>query len=106
MILFRSMPNGPRGGGAQAGYLPGFLSEEDPRPAREQIDANYQHGGGWRPYRGFTMDPQTYVLSAPDDPDLAPIAYSRLRSETLYLYPYEWLAIVQPDGSFEVSRVN
>lgn len=28
------------------GYLPNMLNEHDPRSAREQLDDNYQHGGG------------------------------------------------------------
>lgn len=36
------------------GLIPSFLSESDPRPAREQFDENYQHGGGWRPLPNFT----------------------------------------------------
>ena len=30
------------------GLIPSFLDTEDTRPAREQIDANYQHGGNER----------------------------------------------------------
>jgi hypothetical protein len=37
------------------GYIPSFFSENDPRSAREQINENYQHGGGWRPLKGFKM---------------------------------------------------
>ena len=31
------------------GFIPTFLHVDDPRPAAEQIDAAYQHGGGWKP---------------------------------------------------------
>ena len=37
------------------GLLPMMLDPSDPRPAREQFDENYQHGGGWRPFNGFTL---------------------------------------------------
>jgi hypothetical protein len=29
-----------------------------------------------------------------------------LRDEEIRFYDYSWLAIVQPDGSFEVARVD
>jgi hypothetical protein len=89
---------------AMLGYIPGFLSEDDPRPAREQIDANYRHGGGWRPFKGHT---RTAVgLRYPGDPPMALLATSRLRDEVIEFYDCQWLAIVQPDGSFEVCRMD
>lgn len=30
------------------GLIPLFISNDDPRSAVEQIDENYQHGGGWK----------------------------------------------------------
>ena len=41
----------------QLGMLPYFIDPNDPRPAREQLDANYQHGGGWVPSRGLHPRP-------------------------------------------------
>lgn len=87
------------------GYLPSFLSEHDPRPAKEQIHENYQHGGGWNPMQGWTLGPAN-TLTYPGDPPLPPIAKYRLREELILLYPSSWLAIVQPDRSFEVARVD
>jgi hypothetical protein len=88
------------------GYLPFFLSEEDPRSAAAQLDENYAHGGGWHPQDGFTFDPVSWVIRYPGDPPHRPLAIARLRDELLLFYPYEYLAIVQPDGSFEIARVN
>ena len=46
-------------------------------------------------------------LKYPGDPPLKPIAaVSRLRDEVILFYPHDWLCVVQPDGSFEVSRVD
>lgn len=86
------------------GFLPSFLDDQDPRPAREQIDANYRHGGGWQPMKGFERTPAG--LKYPGDPPLPLLAVSALRLEKIEFYDYQWLVIVQPDGSFEVSRMD
>jgi hypothetical protein len=90
----------------QLGEIPHFLDESDPRPAREQFNVNYQHGGGWRPMLGFTMTPEDFVLHFPGDPPLAPIALMQLRQETILVYDYSIVAIMQPDGSFEAARMD
>ena len=87
------------------GYLPGFLSENDARPAREQIDQNYRHGGGWEPFHGFTMLPNG-DLAYPGDPPCELLAETRLRDEVIRFYHHSWLAVIQPDGSYEISRVD
>ena len=88
------------------GFLPTFFSPRDPRPAREQIHTAYLHGGGWRPQKGFTYNPQTRTMKYPGDPAFKPLAIAKLREETLIFYEAEYLAIIQPDGSFEMARVN
>lgn len=87
------------------GFLPMFLDERDPRSAREQIDANYAHGGGWHPLAGFKMLDDNSI-QYPDDPPYEVLATATLRDEKLYFYNHEWLAVVQPDGSFEVNRMD
>ena len=87
------------------GLIPGFLSEDDPRPAREQIDASYGHGGGWRPYKGFTMG-ENHSLLGKGDPPLDVLAFTKLRDELICYYQYSWVAIFQPDNSFEVARLD
>ena len=88
------------------GFLPGFISEDNPKPAREQIDDNYRHGGGWNAFRGHTFNPETYAISYPGDPPLRPLARTRLRDEVIYFYPYAWVLILQADGSYEIARVD
>lgn len=90
----------------ETGYLPSFLDPNDPRSAAEQIDANYAHGGGWRPMSGHTMNANTQFLKYPGDPALAPIAHGWLRHEQIVLYNSSVVAIIQPDGSFQVARVD
>lgn len=87
------------------GFIPQFLSEADERPAAEQFNERYAHGGGWQPFKGFTMD-QSWSLHYPGDPQIDAVAYMKLRDETIVVYPYAWVAIIQPDNSFEIARMD
>jgi hypothetical protein len=88
------------------GLIPWWIFSGDPDPVWKQIDKHYQHGGGWRHGNmGFKMG-EGAKLSYPGDPDLYPLAQMRLRDELLLFYDYAIVAIVQPDKSFEVSRVD
>lgn len=86
------------------GYLPYFLSEADPRSAREQLNANYKFGG-WRPFPGFELGADN-SLNYPGDPPEFPLAQAKLRDELIVLYPHDWVAVIQPDRSFEVCRMD
>lgn len=86
------------------GFLPTFLDLDDPRPAREQFHENYQHGGGWRHIKGFVRNGA--VLRFSDDPPYHPIAVMLFRNEQIFVYRHGFVAIVQPDESFEVSRLD
>lgn len=88
------------------GFIPSFLSEADPRPAREQLDSNYRHGGGWRPFDGFTFDPVTRTIQYPGDPLFHPLAVTKLREELIYVFPHAWVLILQQDGTWEISRMD
>jgi len=96
----------------ELGALPDFINQNDPRPAREQFDANYQHGGGWRPMKGFTQQRNRagkpgIVLEYPGDPPYHPIASWPLRHELIVVYRYSWVAIFNTkDGTFEVARMD
>lgn len=82
-----------------------FLSEHDPRPAAEQIDDNYAHGGGWSPFKGFTVL-EDGSIQYPGDPAHPILAETRLRDEIIRFYDSSWLMIMQPDGSYEISRID
>ena len=86
------------------GYIPRFLVSDDPRPARVQFDQSYL--GGWYKMEGFTLNPKTMSLKYPGDPPLLPLAVAELGYEKIYVYPHAWVLILQPDGSFEVSRLD
>lgn len=87
------------------GLIPSLLSSLDPRPAKEQIHENYEHGGGWTPnVVKFTLDDEG--LHYPGDAVMIPLAEAKLRDETIRFYTHAWTAIIQPDGSYEVSRLD
>ena len=93
----------------QLGYIPDFLSEDDPRPAREQINANYTAGGGWQSFKGngkHTFDPKTHAIKYPLDPKLEPLASAKLRDELILYYRHSWVVIVQPDGEWDIARMD
>jgi len=87
------------------GFLPGWLDENDPRPAKEQFNQNYQHGGGWDPFEGFKLIKNNW-LTYPDDPPLRPLAQCQFRDELIVFYDHAWVMIKQADGSFEVCRMD
>jgi hypothetical protein len=86
------------------GLIPHFLSNGDARPAREQFASNYAHGGGWRPFPGFEM--RENGIKYPGDPLMPLLAEGKLGSETIRIYECAWVAVVQADGSFEISRLD
>ncbi len=96
------------------GAIPSFLTLHDPRPAREQFNDAYAHGGGWRPFEGFALENFSHrsdntgkaALLYPGDPPTPEIARCILREETIILFAHSWVAIVQRDGAFEVSRMD
>lgn len=89
---------------AAVGIIPVFLSETDPRPAREQFAERYI--GGWMPIEGFAFHPDTLTLTYPGDPPMYAIAKATLREETILVFPHAWVLILQPNGTWEVSRMD
>lgn len=94
-----------------AGLLPSFFSPKDPRPASEQLNDAYAHGGGFLPFKGFILghDWQNVNYASihyPLDPPMWEVSRATLREETLILFEGAWLAIVQPDGSNVICRVD
>lgn len=92
-----------------AGYLPQFFDERDPRPAREQAHTAYAHGGGWSAFKGFTLNggrESTFSLSYPGDPPMRELSRAQLRDELIVLFQSDWVAIIQPDNSYEIARMD
>jgi hypothetical protein len=93
---------------ALLGFVPLFLSVTDPRPAAKQFDERYAHGGGWHPFSGFfrlSNEEDNWDLGWSDERYHA-LAYTRLLDEVIVYYDLSWVAIFQPDGSFEVIRMD
>jgi hypothetical protein len=90
------------------GLLPSMLNESNPAPAVEQLDHNYQHGGGWHDFKGFTLGGHDGrpTLRYPGDPPMRAIAETKLRDERIILFMGSWVAVVQADGSMRVSRMD
>lgn len=94
-----------------AGIVPMFLCPDDPRPAKTQINEGYAHGGGWRKFDGFTAlidwnDPRGSQLDYPGDPPMLAKAYCCFGEELVILFVHDWCAIVQPDLSYEIARLD
>ncbi len=87
------------------GLLPEMLDPRDPRSAAVQIDANYSHGGGWHSFKGFKLTPEGN-LQYPDDPPRRALATAKLRDERIILFEGDWVAVIQPDGSMDVARID
>lgn len=95
----------PRATLEHMGFIPSFLSDDDPRSAKEQLNEGYAFAGGWDPFKGHTMD-DNENLHYPGDPPQKPLCELRLRDERIVLYPHAWVAIIQPDKSFEICRMD
>lgn len=108
MLNFRITEAGHRRGftPGHLGFIPGFLSPLDQRPAREQINEAYRHGGGWRPFNGFVVQSDGTSIKYPGDPAYPCLAEAKLREETIRYYDSSWVGIFQPDGSAEFSRLD
>jgi hypothetical protein len=91
------------------GFLPEILLDEDVRPVKEQLNDRYAHGGGFRPFGNekFKLDRMTMVLRYPGDPPFVPAAFTQIGNETVIFYPQcSLLLILQPNGDWEVTRVD
>lgn len=94
------------------GYIPTFLAEDDPRSAKEQLHANYAHGGGWHEFKGFNFDPskpeiEDWELRFPGDPPMKLIAATKLHDkEVIAVFENAWVAIVQKDLTYEIARMD
>lgn len=96
----------PRADPMMLGYLPEMLREDDPRTAREQFNDNYSRGGGWVPFHGHTFNRTMLVLTYPGDPPMHAIAETKLRDERIIMFECAWVIIIQPDGAYEIARMD
>lgn len=97
-----------------AGYLPMIIVPQSPEPAKVQIEQRYAHGGGFYKFNGFNLvgDRDTpaghLCLSYPDD--LLNHEISRIHlpktDELVVLFEGSFVAIIQANGDFEVTRMD
>lgn len=89
------------------GMIPYWLSSDDPRPAKDQLNTAYVHGGGWHSFgQGQWRITRSNFLHYPGDPPLIPLAEINMRDELIVIYDCSIVAIIQPDRSFEVARMD
>ena len=86
------------------GIIPQFLSEYCEDDAVTQLNANYAHGGGWRDFEGFSLVGDE--LHYPGDPPTLKLSEGKLRGERILVFEYGWVAVVQPDNTFRVARMD
>lgn len=87
------------------GLLPGMLDPADPDSAKVQFDKSYQHGGGWCHQPGFVLSDDN-TMTYPGDPPFGPLAMTYLRDELIIFYPCSYVAVIQPDRTFEMCRMD
>lgn len=87
------------------GFIPAFLTTHE-GSAAAQFDAAYQKYGGWSPMAAWVMDDQG-VLRYPGDEPVYPAAIlEKSDGETVRFYPGAWVSIRQPNGDYEVARLD
>ena len=108
MINFQKTKHCPKNWDIEdvVGQIKYFAHENDKRPLKYQFNERYCHGGGWNNIDGFMFDKEDLSLSYPGDPKLYPLVCGEFRDQKVYIYPYSLVLILDPDGSFEVSRMD
>ena len=88
------------------GLLPEIFRADDDRPAVEQANDRYAHGGGWFPQTGWTIEPGTGIAHYDGDPPFQPLCVAKLHDEMIIVYPHAYVAILQEDGSYQMARMD
>jgi hypothetical protein len=98
--------------GGAVGVLDRIFRNGDPRPAKEQIEDRYYHGGGYRPIPGFRLERGSIVYpgdpeNGEDDEVYEPIAFTALNStELIVLYQSGFVRVSQTNGDFDIVRMD
>ena len=91
------------------GLLSHIIKDSDPDPVRVQIGVRYAHGGGYNPIKNFKikhLGVDRAELRYPGDPAYAELSRTQIRDEVVILFECALVAIVQPDESFVVTRMD
>ena len=100
------------------GFIPSFLPASD-RPAADQFNQYYAHGGGWSPMQGWehfydTLRSPTgetiadaLFIKYPGDPTYQPVAMIETDIERVWVYQYAWVAIENKEtDAVEIARMD
>lgn len=96
------------------GILPAIIHPNSNQSAKEQIEVEYSHGGGYLPFGDgkFTLENWPEIgrarLRYPGDPAFGEIARCVINAtkETCILFDSELVAVVQYNGDFEIIRMD
>lgn len=91
------------------GLIPAIICAEDSRPVKEQIKTGYAHGGGYNPMSGFILvhkEGGTATLRYPGDPAFKEWGRAQIGEELVIVFDCGFVAIVQSDNTFEVTRMD
>lgn len=98
----------PRADIDMLGYVPLFITRTSDVPLKKQFDAEYV--SGWKTSASkWVRDTERNTLQGhPEDPPFPMIARYQHKptGELLEFYTSCFTAIVQPDGTFEVARLD
>jgi len=90
------------------GYIPNMLSAFDHRKMVDQLNDGYRHGGGWRDFDGFKVSCKegVYSIKYPGDPAHHERARIVMGDETLVMFPYSWVMVIEADGKKRIARMD
>ncbi len=93
------------------GLIPSFLHADEDRPATEQFNDAYQHGGGWRPSGSkFRIDQDKMELASityPEDDQWPLLGVCIVGDKGVYVFQDGWVAITDMEENIlEVCRMD
>ena len=109
MLVETNRPDGYQ----MLGFIPGMLDENDPDPVCNQLHKNYAHGGGWRPFEGFTMTRTAggkFRIKYSGDPSYDEVARIYCKDKIVAVFPHGWVAVIDNTAEevppHEISRMD
>jgi hypothetical protein len=90
------------------GIIPTMLSPHDDRPMIDQLHEGYAHGGGWQPFDWFDVQKrgETWVIQYPGDPPYIERARITMNGETLVVFDYSWVLVIDKHGVQHIARMD
>ena len=92
------------------GVIPHWFYEVG-KSCKDIVNENYGHGGGWRRTAlSFVLrtdcPAEEWRLEYPPDPAMFLLAYCVIGLEIFCIFEHAWCAIIQPDGTYEICRID